>query len=189
MFALAPPAVASAAGARSRVLIVGPSSSDSSKVREALENCRLGGTDVTCVPSVDDACQQVHEDVAAILLDLHSADALNIAAQLREQLPRVRVILFYSRPDHLICLEVLAPPDGSDCECASGSQATAALSDRQLEILRHLASGLSVKEIARTMRMSYKSIDSLKYRLMRRLAIHDRVGLTLYAIREGLIAP
>jgi DNA-binding NarL/FixJ family response regulator len=63
------------------------------------------------------------------------------------------------------------------------------LSDRQLAILKHLAEGLSVKEIASKLRVSYKSVDSLKYRMMRRLRIHDRVDLTRFAIREGLIAP
>jgi len=60
------------------------------------------------------------------------------------------------------------------------------LSVQQLSILRHLARGESVKEIARTLGRSEKSIDSHKYRIMHRLGIHDRVELCRYAIREGL---
>lgn len=56
----------------------------------------------------------------------------------------------------------------------------------QLSILRHLARGESVKEIARLLRKSEKSIDSHKYRIMHKLQIHDRVELCRYAIREGL---
>lgn len=60
------------------------------------------------------------------------------------------------------------------------------LSIQQLTILRHLARGESVKEIARILGRSEKSIDSHKYRIMHRLGIHDRVELCRYAIREGL---
>lgn len=60
------------------------------------------------------------------------------------------------------------------------------LSVQQLSILRHLARGESVKEIARILGRSEKSIDSHKYRIMHRLGIHDRVELCRYAIREGL---
>ena len=60
------------------------------------------------------------------------------------------------------------------------------LNVQQLSILRHLARGESVKEIARILGRSEKSIDSHKYRIMHRLEIHDRVELCRYAIREGL---
>lgn len=60
------------------------------------------------------------------------------------------------------------------------------LSMMQLSILRHLADGKTVKEIARLLDRSEKSIDSHKYRIMHRLDVHDRVELCRYAIREGV---
>ena len=62
------------------------------------------------------------------------------------------------------------------------------LSDRQIEVLRNLAFGLSVKDVARKMHISVKSVDSHKYRIMQSLEIHDRVDLARYAIREGLVS-
>jgi DNA-binding NarL/FixJ family response regulator len=56
----------------------------------------------------------------------------------------------------------------------------------QLSILRHIARGESVKQIAFVLGKSEKSIDSHKYRIMHKLQIHDRVELCRYAIREGL---
>ncbi len=61
------------------------------------------------------------------------------------------------------------------------------LSDRQIEVLRNLAFGLSVKDVARRMHISVKSVDSHKYRIMQALGIHDRVDLARFAIREGLV--
>jgi len=63
------------------------------------------------------------------------------------------------------------------------------LTFRQLEVLRHLAKGESVKEVARLMQLSQKSIDSHKYRIMHKLGIHDRVELARFAFREGLLLP
>lgn len=63
------------------------------------------------------------------------------------------------------------------------------LTTRQLEVLRHLARGASVKDVALTMHLSEKSVDSHKYRIMNKLDIHDRVELARYAIREGLLLP
>ena len=65
----------------------------------------------------------------------------------------------------------------------------AKLTSRQLEVLRFLALGFSVKEVAREMHLSEKSIDSHKYRIMHKLDIHDRVELSRFSIREGLILP
>jgi DNA-binding NarL/FixJ family response regulator len=63
------------------------------------------------------------------------------------------------------------------------------LTGRQIEVLRHLARGQSVKEISRIMHLSQKSVDSHKYRIMSKLGIHDRVELARLAIREGLMIP
>ena len=65
-------------------------------------------------------------------------------------------------------------------------QKCGSLSKRQLEVLSYLAEGHSTKEVAKLMHLSPKSVDSHKYRIMRRLGIHDRVKLARYAISAGL---
>lgn len=61
------------------------------------------------------------------------------------------------------------------------------LTNRQLDILRLLANGDSVKAVARKLHLSPKSVDSHKYRIMLKIGVNDRVHLSRYAIREGLI--
>ena len=63
------------------------------------------------------------------------------------------------------------------------------LTDRQLQIFRHLAVGESVKEVARKLYLSPKAVESHKYRIMKRLKIRDRVHLARVGIREGLVQP
>lgn len=65
----------------------------------------------------------------------------------------------------------------------------ASLNAVQLQILRHLARGDSIKMVASKMRLSYKSIDGHKNRLMKKIGVHDRVLLSRFAIREGLVEP
>lgn len=61
------------------------------------------------------------------------------------------------------------------------------LTPRELEVLRYLATGLSKKEIADKLDLSIGTINNHAANLMRKLDIHDRVKLTHFAIREGLI--
>ena len=61
------------------------------------------------------------------------------------------------------------------------------LTKRQLEIFKLLAEGLSIKEIAKELGISFKSVDGHKYRIMQKLNCHDKVDLCRRAIREGWI--
>ena len=61
------------------------------------------------------------------------------------------------------------------------------LSAREVEVLRYLARGMSKKEIAHTMHISLKTVEGHAEKLMSKLDIHDRVELTRYAIREGMV--
>ncbi len=63
------------------------------------------------------------------------------------------------------------------------------LTARQQEILACLAMGDSVKDAAKKLYLSPKSVEGHKHRIMKKLGIHDRVLLARYAIRQGLILP
>ena len=61
------------------------------------------------------------------------------------------------------------------------------LSDREREVLKLLADGLALKEIATRLVLSVKTIDAHKTNLMRKLDLHDRSELIKYAIQRKLI--
>jgi DNA-binding NarL/FixJ family response regulator len=61
------------------------------------------------------------------------------------------------------------------------------LTPRQREILQLIADGYSTKKIARTLRISVKTVETHRMQLMERLDIHDVAGLVRYAIRVGLV--
>lgn len=62
------------------------------------------------------------------------------------------------------------------------------LSPREREILKLLAEGLSVKDIAVRLNLSTKTVDVHKYNLMRKIDVHDRAELIKYAIQKRLIS-
>ena len=63
------------------------------------------------------------------------------------------------------------------------------LTERQQEVLQHVAKGKNTKEIAYRLKLSVKTIESHRAQLMKRLNIHDVAGLVRYAIRAGIIKP
>ncbi len=63
----------------------------------------------------------------------------------------------------------------------------AALTARQLEVLKLLALGRSIKEIAFDLQLSPKTVETYRAQIMDRLGIHDLASLVRYAIRNGLI--
>lgn len=63
----------------------------------------------------------------------------------------------------------------------------ATLSPRQREVLRLIAEGRTTKQIAQTLEISVKTVETHRAQLMDRLGIRDVAGLVRYAIIVGLI--
>jgi DNA-binding CsgD family transcriptional regulator len=61
------------------------------------------------------------------------------------------------------------------------------LTPRQREILQLLAEGQSTKQMALSLNISPKTVETHRAQLMARLQIHNIAGLVRYAIRHGLI--
>jgi DNA-binding NarL/FixJ family response regulator len=74
-------------------------------------------------------------------------------------------------------------------DAASEPVRDAQLTDRQRQILRAVASGMSTKEIASAFALSEKTVSNHRARIMERLGVHDVAGLTRYAVSLGLVDP
>ena len=62
------------------------------------------------------------------------------------------------------------------------------LTSREQEVVRLLAEGRTVKEVAHDLCLSIKTVDAHKLNLMRKLNIHNRSSLIEYAVREGMVS-
>jgi DNA-binding NarL/FixJ family response regulator len=63
-----------------------------------------------------------------------------------------------------------------------------ALNERELEFLKLACTECTYKEIAEQMYLSPRTIDGYRDTLFEKLSVKTRVGLVLYAIRNGIVA-
>ncbi|MEV0433362.1 MULTISPECIES: response regulator transcription factor [unclassified Nocardia] len=63
------------------------------------------------------------------------------------------------------------------------------LTAREEEVLKLIAEGYSAREVAAELVISVKTVDRHRANILQKLGLRDRLDLTRYAIRSGLIEP
>ena len=61
------------------------------------------------------------------------------------------------------------------------------LTQRESEVLRQLATGLTNKEIASTLEISYETVKEHVQHILRKIGVTDRTQAAVWAVRKGLI--
>ena len=61
------------------------------------------------------------------------------------------------------------------------------LTDREKQVVRLVADGMSSREIADQLGLSVKTVDTHRANIMEKLGIHSSAELVKYAIREGIV--
>jgi DNA-binding NarL/FixJ family response regulator len=72
---------------------------------------------------------------------------------------------------------------------ASKDPDTPQLTERETEILKMVAKGMSYKQIAERLVLSHRTVQNHVQNTLRKLQMHNRVELTRYAIEQGLDDP
>jgi DNA-binding NarL/FixJ family response regulator len=72
---------------------------------------------------------------------------------------------------------------------ADGETPGRLLTDREEEVLKLIAEAHSNQQIADALVISPKTVDRHRTHILQKLGMHDRVELTRYAIRRGLVQP
>jgi pyruvate/2-oxoglutarate dehydrogenase complex dihydrolipoamide acyltransferase (E2) component len=89
-------------------------------------------------------------------------------------------------------VEVPSPHDGVLAEHHAKEGETIPedpLSPRESEIVKLIAEGHTSREIADTLVISDKTVERHRANILEKLGMRDRVELTRYAIRRGLVQP
>jgi DNA-binding NarL/FixJ family response regulator len=63
------------------------------------------------------------------------------------------------------------------------------LTPRELEVVKLIAEGLTSEEIAEALIISHKTVDRHRANVLEKLGMRNRVELTRYAIKRGLVEP
>lgn len=127
----------------------------------------------------------VHEDRAylnqAFQAGIHGYVLKRSAAEIL--IPAIRVVRFGGMfVDPAVASHVI--PSRNVASRARASQ----LTDRESEVLRLIARGLSNKEIARQLAVSIKSVETYKARGSQKLALKTRAEIVRYAASQGWLA-
>jgi regulator of cell morphogenesis and NO signaling len=80
-----------------------------------------------------------------------------------------------------------APVQEATAAPSWGRDGDGLLSDREREVIRLVAMGLSNKEIAEKMFIAVNTVMTHRRNISRKLDIHATAGLTIYAIVNGII--
>jgi two-component system, NarL family, invasion response regulator UvrY len=77
--------------------------------------------------------------------------------------------------------------EGDEDEEGNNSKLAVKLNERQIEFLKLAATEMTYKEIAEKMHVSPRTVDGYRDELFEKLNIKSRVGLVLFAIKNGII--
>jgi DNA-binding NarL/FixJ family response regulator len=205
-----PPAMP--AGERVLIAVVAGAEAD----RAALSSAFAGHPKhrVVCSASLQRAPTALeHQPVDALVGFIDDPGEWSAFRALAERFPDVLTILLVSEPDRIDAIsdgslldavvrasrdelparaaEVVAGAGAPSTPVAAANAADRrkldALSEREREILALTAGGMSIKEIARRLHRGYGTVAAHRVNIMEKLDLHDKVALTRFAIRTGLI--
>jgi two-component system invasion response regulator UvrY len=70
---------------------------------------------------------------------------------------------------------------------ARGRSPVDSLSNREIQVLRHLALGQTVREIAEAYHLSTKTVDTYRARLLKKLNLRNNAELSRFALQNRLV--
>lgn len=75
----------------------------------------------------------------------------------------------------------------SVASAARGRSPVDSLSNREIQVLRHLALGRTVKEIAEAYHLSPKTVDTYRFRLLKKLNLRNNAEISRFAMQNRLV--
>jgi len=131
------------------------------------------------------------ERLLAFLEAHQEAVAQVLMTTLRVSPALVHTLLALFRIQHFALSRVLAVYElGVDRRGGRGARERGSrVTPRELEIIRHIAEGMTSKEIADKLGTSLKTIETHRQNIFRKLELGNAAQLVRYAIREGLVRP
>ena len=184
-----------------RVLIMDDSGDDAQLIRQELRQSSLS-TVVARVDSEETFISAVRNFAPDVVLSddsmapFNTRAALTVLRRIRPGIPVIlvtdslstenSVALLRAGAEGLISKENLSQLPVAIADAVQLRRPLDRLTPRQVEVFRLVTAGCRTKEIARRLKLSVKTVESHRGEIMKRLGIHDVVGLVRYAVRVGL---
>jgi DNA-binding NarL/FixJ family response regulator len=137
-------------------------------------------------------------DIKVLMLSMHASEELvtrcldlgALGYLLKDAAPAELELAVKSVINGNVWLSAAVSPQslGKHAQSVRDRGADGGLTERQEQVLKRLAEGASVKEIAFELDLSVKTVGTYRTQIMDRLDLHDIPALVRYAIRKGVIA-
>jgi len=143
-----------------------------------------------------DALNQVRAqpwDVLVLDMSMPGRGGLDILKDVRRERPETRVLVLSMHPVRKVMSggkyvsDTLAEKLAFDVEVDSDKPRHEKLSDREFQVLRQLAAGRSVQQIAEELVLSPKTISTYRARVLEKLDLKTNAELIHYAIGNKLV--
>ena len=123
------------------------------------------------------------EEFAIRSLKLGASGYLNKSSASDEVVAAARKAMAGGKYVTALLAEKLAATLGSDSQHAPHES----LSSRELQVLRMIASGKTIKEIAAELALSEKTVGTYRLRIAKKMGLNSNVELTRYAMKHQLV--
>jgi DNA-binding NarL/FixJ family response regulator len=168
------------------------------------------GTDLKIVGEAATADETVKQAVKikpdVVLLDIRmgDSDGLDALEKIRKQAPHTKVVVDYvlkgaSRQELIGAIHAAAgeegPTKGGELRRVASVMGPGPgtrlddvpLTQREMQVLRHIALGLSNKEIGKSLNISVETVKEHVQNILRKIAVNDRTQAAVWAVRKGLV--
>lgn len=183
----------------------------------AEDDLELAGEAVTGIDALS-LVRQIAPDVAVIDVGMPGMNGILLARKIREERPAVKVLILTAHEDegHLkqalsagacgfivkrSATTLLIPavravlaggtfidPLLANHETSGPTAGTVELSPREREVLKLTALGYATKEIARSMAIGNKSVETYRSRALEKLGLKSRAEIVQFALSEGWLS-
>ncbi|MGI8400009.1 MAG: LuxR C-terminal-related transcriptional regulator [Gemmatimonadaceae bacterium] len=185
-----------------RVLLLEDSEADAALIQDELQRSEMP-TLLKRVDSEEEFSAALAEFAPDVVLSAHmlstfdSRAALTILRAERPTTPLIFVTDSLNGQQTVACVRsgaedvIFKPHLDRLAESIAGAvtvrQPLEKLTPRQIEVLRLVSEGRRTREIASTLGLSVKTVESHRGEVMKRLGMHDVVSLVRFAMRVGLV--
>jgi DNA-binding NarL/FixJ family response regulator len=186
-----------------RVLMLEDSESDAELIKHELHRSGMK-TVIERVDSAETFTAALHSFAPDVVLSDHSVGqfdscaALEILRAVRPTAPLIvvtgvitgaqSVAAIRAGAEDLILKAYLSGLVASISDALAVRRPLHKLTERQVQVLRLVAEGHRTRDIATSLGLSVKTVESHRGEIMKRLRVHDVVSLVRYSIRVGLVA-
>jgi len=160
--------------------------------------------------------QQRKPDIAVLDVSMPAPDGIEVALEIRERGLATKVIILTAHSEELLerlafkagvhgyvikdnAFEELIDAIRTVCSgkgfespglsvdgIASAFSLIESLTNREKDVLRLVASGLTNRQISETLCISIKTVETHRTRIMRKLDVHNTADLVRYAVKRGI---